>query len=256
MLSCRYSIPDNHGQFHNGRQTTWQRMAQPSNNSARPNSQLGFEAELFKAADKLRGNMEPSDYQHVALGLIFLKYTSDAFEARHAELLAEDPQAAEERDEYLADNICWVPNDARWSMLSAAARRPEIGQLIDDAMCTIAEVPTAMNESFIAMKCDSTLPNVFAFFWCRENMDLILGNANGSTFQEISKSNFRPIPVIVPPKPILNTFRERVEPLYRHIVDYERESKALAQLRDTLLPKLISGELRVKDAELFIERAN
>ena len=55
---------------------------------------LGFEAELFKAADKLRGNMEPSDYKHVALGLIFLKYISDTFEARHAELLAEDPAAA------------------------------------------------------------------------------------------------------------------------------------------------------------------
>ena len=66
---------------------------------------LGFEAELFKAADKLRGNMEPSDYKHVALGLIFLKYISDAFEARHAELLREDPKTAEDRDEYLADNI-------------------------------------------------------------------------------------------------------------------------------------------------------
>ncbi len=118
----------------------------------------------------------------------------------------------------------------------------------------IAEVPTAINQGFIAMKCDGTLPNVFVLFWCRENMDLILGNANGSTFQEISKSNFRPIPVIVPPVPILNTFRERVEPLYRHIVENERESKALARLRDTLLPKLISGELRIKDAATFMER--
>ena len=98
---------------------------------------LGFEAELFKTADKLRGNMEPSDYKHVALGLIFLKYISDAFEARHAELLAEDPQAAEDRDEYLADNVFWVPKDARWSHLEANAKRPEIGTLIDDAMRTI-----------------------------------------------------------------------------------------------------------------------
>jgi type I restriction enzyme M protein len=98
---------------------------------------LGFEAELFKAADKLRGNMEPSDYKHVALGLIFLKYISDAFEARHAELLREDPKTAEDRDEYLADNIFWVPKDARWSHLKANARRPEIGTLIDDAMRAI-----------------------------------------------------------------------------------------------------------------------
>ncbi|MBI0444771.1 class I SAM-dependent DNA methyltransferase [Deinococcus sp. DB0503] len=98
---------------------------------------LGFEAELFKAADKLRGNMEPSDYKHVALGLIFLKYISDAFEARHQALLAEDPQAAEDRDEYLADNVFWVPKEARWSHLRANARRPEIGLLIDEAMRAI-----------------------------------------------------------------------------------------------------------------------
>ncbi len=118
----------------------------------------------------------------------------------------------------------------------------------------IAEVATAINQGFIAMKCDGALPNVFVLFWCRENMDVILGNANGSTFQEISKSNFRPIPVIVPPEPILNAFRERADPLYRHIVENERESRTLAQLRDTLLPKLISGELRIADAEKFLER--
>ena len=98
---------------------------------------LGFEAELFKAADKLRGNMEPSDYKHVALGLIFLKYISDAFEARHAQLLAEDAAAAEDKDEYLADNIFWVPKEARWSHLQANAKQSSIGTLIDDAMRAI-----------------------------------------------------------------------------------------------------------------------
>ena len=98
---------------------------------------LGFEAELFKAADKLRGNMEPSDYKHVALGLIFLKYISDTFEAKHQALLAEDPQAAEDKDEYLADYVFWVPPAARWSHLQANAKRPEIGTLIDDAMRAI-----------------------------------------------------------------------------------------------------------------------
>ena len=106
-------------------------------NAASNGSQLGFEAELFKAADKLRGNMEPSDYKHVALGLIFLKYISDAFETRHAALLAEDPAAAEDRDEYLAENIFWVPKEARWSHLQASARQPTIGTLIDDAMRAI-----------------------------------------------------------------------------------------------------------------------
>lgn len=98
---------------------------------------LGFESELFKAADKLRGNMEPSDYKHVALGLIFLKYISDAFEAKYNELLAEDAQAAEDKDEYLAENVFWVPKEARWSHLQANAKLPTIGTLIDDAMRAI-----------------------------------------------------------------------------------------------------------------------
>jgi type I restriction enzyme M protein len=108
-------------------------MAQSNNNGGH----LGFEAELFKAADKLRGNMEPSDYKHVALGLIFLKYISDAFEARHAELLAEDVAAAEDKDEYLADNIFWVPKEARWSHLQANAKQASIGTSIDNAMRAI-----------------------------------------------------------------------------------------------------------------------
>lgn len=100
-------------------------------------SELDYADKLWKTADKLRGNMEPSDYKHVALGLIFLKYISDAFEARHAELLAEDPLAAEDKDEYLADNIFWVPKDARWSHLQANAKQSSIGLLIDDAMRAI-----------------------------------------------------------------------------------------------------------------------
>ena len=98
---------------------------------------LGFEAELFLAADKLRKNLEPSDYKHVALGLIFLKHISNAFEAKQAALLAEDLAAAEDPDEYLADNIFWVPKEARWSHLQANARQTTIGKLIDDAMLAI-----------------------------------------------------------------------------------------------------------------------
>lgn len=98
---------------------------------------VGFEAELFKAADKLRGNMEPSDYKHVALGLIFLKYISDAFEAKYSELMKEDPLSAEDPDEYLAENIFWVPKEARWSHLQANAKQPSIGKLIDEAMLAI-----------------------------------------------------------------------------------------------------------------------
>ncbi len=98
---------------------------------------LGFEAELFKAADKLRGNMEPSDYKHVALGLIFLKHISDSFEAKRAELLVDYPDGAEDRDEYAADNVFWVPPTARWSHLQANAKQPSIGKMIDEAMIAI-----------------------------------------------------------------------------------------------------------------------
>ena len=98
---------------------------------------LGFEAQLWAAADKLRGNMEPSDYKHVALGLIFLKYISDAFEAKRAALLAEELADPEDPEEYLAENVFWVPKEARWSHLQARARQPTIGKDIDDAMLAI-----------------------------------------------------------------------------------------------------------------------
>jgi len=96
-----------------------------------------LEKTLWAAADKLRGNMEPSDYKHVALGLIFLKYISDAFEAKRAELAKEDHADPEDPEEYLAENIFWVPQEARWSRLQAQARQPSIGKDIDTAMGAI-----------------------------------------------------------------------------------------------------------------------
>jgi type I restriction enzyme M protein len=99
---------------------------------------LGFEAQMVLAADKLRKNLEPSDYKHVALGLIFLKHISNAFEAKRAALLAEDPAAAEDPDEYLAENGFWVPKEARWWHFQANARQPTIGKLIDDASIQVS----------------------------------------------------------------------------------------------------------------------
>ena len=98
---------------------------------------LGFEQKLWLAADKLRGNMEPSDYKHIALGLIFLKYISDSFEDKYQALHKEDPKSAEDKDEYLADGVFWVPKEARWAKLRDGARQPTIGVLIDDAMRAI-----------------------------------------------------------------------------------------------------------------------
>ncbi|MCB1202089.1 MAG: SAM-dependent DNA methyltransferase [Leptospiraceae bacterium] len=97
---------------------------------------LGFEATLFKAADKLRNNMDAAEYKHVVLGLIFLKYISDAFLEKHKQLLAEVEEGAdpEDRDEYIAENIFWVPKVARWNFIQGKAKQPEIGKLLDDAM--------------------------------------------------------------------------------------------------------------------------
>src|ERR1700739_3833791 len=100
---------------------------------------LGFEAKLWQAADALRNNMDAAEYKHVVLGLIFLKYISDAFEAKHAELDAQRSEGAdpEDPDEYRAENIFWVPPEARWSYLKSAAPQPTIGQIVDDAMAAI-----------------------------------------------------------------------------------------------------------------------
>ncbi len=100
---------------------------------------LDFRAKLWTMADKLRNNMDAAEYKHVVLGLLFLKYISDAFEEKHQALLAEADKGAdpEDRDEYLADNIFWVPKEARWSFLQGKAKQPEIGKLIDDAMVAI-----------------------------------------------------------------------------------------------------------------------
>lgn len=95
---------------------------------------LGFEEKLWAAADKMRGNLDPAEYKHVALGLIFLKYISDAFSERYAQLEADSYADPEDRDEYLADNIFWVPKEARWSLLQANAKQPTIGQMLDQAM--------------------------------------------------------------------------------------------------------------------------
>ena len=96
----------------------------------------GYEAELWRMADTLRGSMDAAEYKHVVLGLIFLKYISDAFEEKHARLESEQAQGAdpEDQDEYRADNIFWVPPEARWAHLKAQARQPTIGQLVDHAM--------------------------------------------------------------------------------------------------------------------------
>ncbi len=108
-------------------------------NGASNGANLGYEAKLWQMADALRNNMDAAEYKHVVLGLIFLKYISDAFEAKHAELEAQKAQGAdaEDPDEYRAANIFWVPPEARWHYLKSMAPQPTIGKLVDDAMSAI-----------------------------------------------------------------------------------------------------------------------
>ena len=102
------------------------------------NSAADYRSDLWRMADALRGSMDAAEYKHVVLGLIFLKYVSDAFEERRAAVLAEwGEEAAEDRDEYTAESIFWVPREARWPYLQGQARQPTIGQSVDAAMTAI-----------------------------------------------------------------------------------------------------------------------
>jgi type I restriction enzyme M protein len=177
-------------------------MAKGKKSNGNGNNHLGFEAELWAAADKMRGHMDASEYKHVVLGLIFLKYISDAFEEKREQLLlsfadpksdwfikdeAQRPDAADERDQYIASNVFWLPPDARWQTINAKAKSAEIGKVIDDAMGAIERE-------------NPTLKGVLPRDCARPSLDKIrLGG----------------------------------------LVD------TLAAMRDALLPKLLSGELRM-----------
>lgn len=119
-----------------------------------------LEKQLWKAADKLRKNIDAAEYKHVALGLIFLKYISDAFEELYARLKAEEAQGAdpEDKDEYKAENVFFVPQDARWLYLQSKAKQPEIGKFIDNAMDAIEKENASLK---------GVLPKVYA----RQNLD-------------------------------------------------------------------------------------
>lgn len=132
---------------------------------------IGFEETLWKSADKLRGSMDASEYKHVVLGLIFLKYISDKFEIKYNELVEEGEGFEEELDEYLAENIFWVPKEARWDYIKSHAKDSKIGQIIDDAMILIE-------------KENKTLKNVLEKRYARPEIDK---RRLGELIDEISK---------------------------------------------------------------------
>ena len=119
----------------------------------------------------------------------------------------------------------------------------------------VAAVPVAVNQGFIALRPGSRMGTAQVLFWCRENMDVIKAHANGSTFMEISKKNFRPLPVVTGSDQVSRTFDEVVSPFLALIKSKSLENRTLAATRDLLLPKLMSGEVRLSEAEDLMEAA-
>ncbi|MCY9829187.1 restriction endonuclease subunit S [Vibrio chagasii] len=111
----------------------------------------------------------------------------------------------------------------------------------------LAKVPMAINQGYIAMKCEKQLPPEFVLQWCVHRMDEIKQRASGSTFAEISKKSFKPISVVVPTDEVLNAYQKLVKPLYDAITSNARQNEQLSTLRDTLLPKLLSGEIKLEE---------
>lgn len=118
---------------------------------------------------------------------------------------------------------------------------------------SLSQVPVAINQGYIAMPPGGRLPPVYMYFWCQLNMDAIKGRANGSTFMEISKKAFRPIPALVPSPEVVKRFHDFAAAVFSRVTANERHARALAELRNTLLPRLISGKLRLPEGQEAVE---
>ena len=123
-------------------------QAEHGANTGTSGATTGYEADLWRMADTLRGSIDAAEYKHIVLGLIFLKYISDSFEERYTLLESERKQGTdpEDPDEYRAENIFWVPPEARWTHLKVQARQPTIGQLVDEAMAGIERDNPALKD--------------------------------------------------------------------------------------------------------------
>lgn len=117
----------------------------------------------------------------------------------------------------------------------------------------ITQVPLAINQGYIALPPGGLLPPLYLLYWCRQNMETIKGRANGSTFMEISKRAFRPIPALVPPPAVIQAFTDVAQALFDRLAENEKLAKTLTLLRNGLLPRLISGQLRISEVKAQIE---
>lgn len=118
---------------------------------------------------------------------------------------------------------------------------------------SLAAIAVAINQGYIAMRPGGTLPPLYLYFWCKSNMEAIKGNANGSTFMEISKRAFRPLQTLSPPTRLVERFTDVCGPIFGRIAQNERQARSLCELRDTVLPRLISGKLRLPEVQAAVD---
>jgi type I restriction enzyme M protein len=190
---------------------------------------LGFEQEIWKAADVLRGNMDASEYKHVVLGLIFLKYISDAFEHRYQELVEEGKGYEEDRDEYTFLNIFFVPGEARWSKIAASAHTPEVGVVIDNAMHAIERenprLKGVLPKNFARPELDKRrlgdIVDIFTNIAMKEHGDTkdILGRTYEYTLSKFAEQEGRNAGEFYTPSCVVKTLVEILEPYGGRVYD-------------------------------------
>ena len=190
---------------------------------------MSIETTLFAAADKMWGNMDPGEYKHVALRMIFLRYVSESFQRLH-DKLTEDPYSdAEDRDEYLAENIFWVPKKARWSNLAKKSKSPEIGVMLDDAMrATEADneslkgaLPKVYGKESMDRGMLSGLMGLFTNFRLAgndEDFDLI-GRVYEYFIGKFASAEGKREGEFYTPKPVVDTLIEMIEPTKGRVYD-------------------------------------
>ncbi len=190
---------------------------------------MSIETTLFAAADKMWGNMDPGEYKHVALGLIFLRYVSESFQRLHDQLTDDEYSDAEDRDEYLAENIFWVPEKARWSYLAKNSKSPEIGVMLDDAMRAIeadneslkGALPKVYGKESMDRGMLSGLMDLFTNFKLSgndEDFDLI-GRVYEYFIGEFASAEGKRGGEFYTPKPVVDTLIEMIEPTKGRVYD-------------------------------------
>ncbi|MEP2533844.1 class I SAM-dependent DNA methyltransferase [Shimia sp.] len=190
---------------------------------------MNIEKTLFDAADKMRGSMDAGEYKHIALGLLFLRYVSESFQRLHDELSKDDYADPEDRDEYLAESVFWVPEAARWATLSKQSKDPRIGVMLDDAMRAIEKdneslkgaLPKVFGKESIDRAMLTGLLDLFAnikFEGTKDDFDLI-GRIYEYCIGEFASSEGKRGGEFYTPKSIVDTMIEMIEPTKGRVYD-------------------------------------